>query len=284
MYYSYINNFRGKTYHFLTISFLFAIFLLNIFCGYARAEIEFGPTAEEYRSIGYKAQQEGDFDRALTFYHKALAMMQDDVWTYNNLGVIYEQMGMVDRAEGLYLKALELDSNYLPPYTNLAFLYKERGDIPRAISYFRTRIEYAPDKDKWIPVLVQELEKIDPNYRSEVVEAQLEETGERLYQMAQEELSLDIARADGHYRQAQKFLAENHFKEASEQIQKALVLTPDNPKLKKLRKKITYNQHVFEVKERVNKALEFLDSGDMDSAGQEFQTILTILSGKSAQE
>ena len=284
MYYSYINNLKEKTYHFVVISFLFATFFLNISCALSFAVIEFGKEAAEYRSIGYQAQQEGDFDRALTFYSKALAIGKEDAWVYNNVGVIYEQMGLVDQAEVNYLKALEIDSNYLPPYTNLAFLYKERGDIPRTISYLRTRIEYAPENDEWVPLLVAELNEIDPAYREALVETQLEETDRRLYQMAQEELSLDVARADGHYRAAKELAGRNLFKEAIGEINKALALTPDNPKLQKTRGEILYNQRVFDIKKKVETAVEFLDFGDMDSARQEFQKIITILPGETVQE
>ena len=284
MIYITFTDFRLKTCRFSVFSFLIAVLFLNILSMPVFAEVEFGPTAEEYRDIGYQAQQEGDFNRALTFYHKVLGMGEKDSWIYNNLGVIYEQMGFTDRAEVHYLKALELDSDYLPSYTNLAFLYKERGDLPRAVSYFRTRIEYAPENDEWVALLSEELRGIDPSYRTGIVETQLEETSQRLFQAAQEELSLTVARADGHYRQAQKFLSAGQFEQASDEIGKALALTPDNPRLKEVRRQIRYDQRISDIKKKINRATELMDSGDMDSARQEFQAILTILPGKSIQE
>lgn len=284
MYYSYTKNFRGKTYRFAAISFLFIIILLTIFQSSSFAVIEFGKESEEYRSIGYKAQQEGDFDRALTFYSKALSIGEEDAWIYNNIGVIYEQMGLIDKAEMTYLKALKIDSNYLPVYTNLAFLYKERGDIPRAISYLRTRIEHAPQDDEWLPVLIEELNALDPAYRENMVVKQLEEMDQRLYQMAKEELSLNVARADGHYRNAKELVGQNNFEEAVEEIDRALALTPNNPKLTKMRANVLYGQRIFDVKRKVDKAVGFFNSGDMDSARQEFQGILTILPGEFVQE
>ncbi len=215
MYYSYNDNFRRKTYHFVAFSFLFAIFFLNILetPGFA---VDMTNASEEYRAIGYKAQQEGDFERALTFYAKSISMSGDDAWIY--------------------------------------------------------------------PLLIEALNEIDPTYHENVVETQLEETDQRLYQMAQEELSLDVARADGHYRHAGEFLGNAQFQEAVVEIDKALSLTPNNPKIKKMKEQILSEQRRFEIKQKAQKAVEFLDSGDMDSARQEFQKILTILPGESVQE
>lgn len=284
MYYSYTYSPKRKTYHFAIISFLFATFFLYIFGAHVFAEVEFGPTAEEYRSLAYKAQQDGDYDRALTFYKKVLAIGKEDPWILNNLGVIYEQLGVLDQAELYYLKALELDSNYLPPYSNLAFLYKEQGDLPRAISYFRTRIEFAPENDEWVPVLIEELNAIDPGYKKEVVETELKQAGQRLSEVAQEKLSLNVARANGHYRKAEELAAQHQFEEALHEINNAMALTPKNSKLKKLYDKIVYDQNIFKVKDKMRRAEEFLDSGDVNSARKEFQTILAILPSESVQE
>ena len=77
---------------------------------------------------------------------------------------------------------------------------------------------------------------------------------------------------------------QNQFDQAIEYIDKAVTLTPDNPKLKILREQILESQRLFEVKKRVGRATEFLDEGDMNSARKEFQAILTILPGESVQE
>jgi len=276
MFYIITTYFKGKTYRFLASSFLIATSFLNIPSSDVSAEVEFGPTAQDYRDIGYQAQQEGNLNRALTFYQKVLGMGEATPWIYNNLGVIYEQLAFADRAELCYLKALELDSAYLPPYTNLAFLYEERGDLPRAISCFRKRIEAASENDEWVPLLVQKLSRLDPTYRSEVVAAQMEETGARIFQLAQEELTLNVARADGHYRQAMTDVAEREFGKAHDEIQKALALTPDNPKLMKAKDQIEHDQRVLDIKTRATRAMEFLEAGDMEAARQEFQEIIPI--------
>lgn len=284
MYYSYFDKFMGKTYHFFSGSFLFIAFFLAIFPAMSFSAVQFGKPAEEYRALGYEAQQEGNYDRALTFYSKAVALGDHDAWIFNNVGVIYEQQGAADRAELEYLKALELDPNYLPAYTNLAFLYKERGDIARAITYLRVRIDRAQPNDEWVPMLVKELNALDPTHRETVVKESLMETGQRLYQMAQEELSLNVARADGLYRHAQELAEQNQFDDAIAQIDRALTLTPNNPKLKKMRDDIQFDQRMFDIREKVGKAVGFLDSGDMGSARQKFQEILTILPDEPVQK
>jgi len=283
MYYPYTNNFRKKTCHFVLISFLFVTFFGRL--PHSFAEVNLVNAGEEYRTIGFEAQQGGDFDRALTFYAKALSLgTKQDVWIYNNVGVIYEQLGMQERAEINYLKALEIDPSYLPPYTNLAFLYKERGDIPKAISYLRVRLDRAAENDPWVPTLVNELKALDPTYRSSMIDTELTETGDRLYQMAQEELSLQVARADGHYRHAQELCANQEFEQALAEIEKALILTPKNPKLRELQGQILTEQRNLQVREKTNKAVELLEAGEVDAARQEFQTILAILQDQSDQQ
>lgn len=284
MYYSYVNQFMKKACHFSLISFLFIGCFLAVLPVSSFSAVRFDNPAEEYRTLGYEAQQQGDFNRALTFYSKAETLGYQDAWMCNNIGVIYEQLGSPERAELEYLKALEINPEYLPAYTNLAFLYNENGDTARAIAYFRARIERAPADDEWVPLLVQELNAIDPTYRKTLVQESLEETGQRLYQLAQEELSLSVARADSHYRYAKQLVEQNKFDEAVIQIDKALGLTPNNPKLKAMRDQIKTDQCLYAAKERAARAMEFLDSGDMDSARQEFQSILTILPGESVQK
>ncbi|MEW5894708.1 MAG: tetratricopeptide repeat protein [Candidatus Omnitrophota bacterium] len=283
MYYPYFNKFRNKTFH-GALSFLFFIVFLNTLSGLAFAEVEFSGTSKEYATIGYQAQQEGDFNRALVFYSKALTISKEDAWIYNNVGVIYEQMGLVDQAESNYLNALEVDPEFLPPYTNLAFLYKGRGDVPGAVRYFKERINRAKDNDQWVPLLTQELSVMDPAYRADIVSNQLEEMGQRLYEMAQEELSLSLTRSEGHLRRGKELLQENSFDEAEKEINKALALTPKNPKLIEMKQKIGKEKTVFEIKAVVQRALEFLDAGDMESSRKEFQKTLTIFPGGSVQE
>ena len=83
--------------------------------------------------MGYKNQQSGDLDKALSFYSMAVGLDPYYAAAHNDLGIIYEMKGLFVAAEKKYLKTIYIDPKYLSAYTNLAYLYEKRGDISIAL-------------------------------------------------------------------------------------------------------------------------------------------------------
>jgi len=251
------------------------------------AEVLF-QSAEEYRTQGYEEQQKGHFDKALTNYSKAVSLGLENAKVYNDVGVVYEQLGIPDRAEQFYLKAIKQDKDYLPPYTNLAYLYQSIGNTQKAIFYFQERLERATDGDPWKEKVQQELFKISPEWKNQMIGDQLkkldEELAKKALREAEEELSLQMSRAENHFQQAQQFLTDGNYEEAVLELDRALVATPHNPKILKAREDAIYQQGVEDIKRRTDNAIRKLDAGDVESAKKEFQQILATIPKESNQK
>ena len=245
------------------------------------------PEGEDYHVKGYAEQKKGSFDKALTYYSKALSLNLETSSFYNDVGVLYEQLGLPDRAEEFYLKALKLDPDYLPTYTNLAYFYRSKGDMQQATHYLLERIRKAPEKDPWRDRLKAQVYEFNPGLKQqldrEAKQQQAEALKQQLIQKARDEFNLEIVRAEKHFQNGQKLLGEERYDEALEELNRALTLTPDNPKVLKVRAQTLYERHIAEIKRRTTDAISELDSGDVDSAKKEFQHILTIIPKESTQ-
>ncbi|MFP4473500.1 MAG: tetratricopeptide repeat protein [Candidatus Omnitrophota bacterium] len=238
---------------------------------------------EQYRVEGYEAQQRGDFQRALNLYAKAISMGVETAGIYNDLGVLYEQMGFLPRAEESYLQALKVDPEYLPPYTNLAYLYKSRGETDKAIVYFQKRLDRADENDPWTGPVMDELLALDPNYRNRMVQTEMAEATEEIARKKQDQLMLDVNRAEHHIQAGEQFLEDDDFKQAMREFDRALSLTPDNPKILKLKAETRYQRHVEDVKAGTQRAVDFLEAGDPRSAKEEFERIFALIPDGSVQ-
>jgi len=233
--------------------------------------------AENYRMLGYEAQQKGDMQQALTLYSKAVEFGYKNPVLYNDIGVVYERLGLADRAEQFYLKSLQADRDYLPPYTNLAYLYVALGRNADAVYYLQQRIDRAPEGDPWMPRLVDELQKIDPNYKKKLVMKQLDDLHTKIEQDKREKLALEIGRVKNHLDQAQVFLNEGRFEEALQELNNASRLSPENIQVQELIQKVQNAQLTEQVDQRARKALEMIRAGDLKAAQQEYQDILAVI-------
>lgn len=60
----------------------------------------------DYFTIGFKAHEAGDFEKALKFYNKRLEITPYDSHIYNNRGNILVEIGEEEKAMEDYFKAL----------------------------------------------------------------------------------------------------------------------------------------------------------------------------------
>jgi tetratricopeptide (TPR) repeat protein len=279
MYYSYLKLGVLKTFQIACVAFL--IISITPCTGFSdNLKENRSVEAEKYRVLGYQAQQKGNMDEALTFYSKAVELGFSSPVLFNDIGVVYEQLGLADPAEQFYLKAIQADQKYLPPYTNLAYLYKSLERTSEAIYYFQQRIERASEDDPWLPRLIAELQKIDPNYKQKVVIKQLDQMHTQIEEEKREQLELEIGRVKKHMDQAEVFWSEGRFEEALQELKNAERLSPENPQVLELLKKVANAQLAVDVDQRAQKALGMIKAGDLESARQEYQNILAVIPDK----
>lgn len=248
----------------------------------AKEEDLLSPSAHEYRDLGYAEQQKGNYQAALAYYGKAISLGIRNAVLYNDMGVIYEQMGYPPRAEWFYLESIKMDEDYLPPYTNLAYFYKERNDTEKAIEYFRKRLMRCTKDDPWYDRINKELKSmLTPDFKDVIVLEDLEITSREMAaktrRQAMEELYLETARADFHYRRGQEFMQNQQYEEAAAEFEQALSITPHNPKVSQDLSRVRYEQRAGMINARTYDALEKFNSGDLESAKKEFQDILATI-------
>jgi tetratricopeptide (TPR) repeat protein len=113
-------------------------------------ETEKSKKAPIYNQLGWVKYQEGEYQEAIRFYEKALAIDQqslppnhpDLAISYNNIGMVYDNMGEYSKGLSSYEKALAIRQQSLPPnhpdlatsYNNIGIVYNNMDDYPKALS------------------------------------------------------------------------------------------------------------------------------------------------------
>ncbi|KAL2992826.1 hypothetical protein AAZX31_10G070200 [Glycine max] len=123
--------------------------------------------------LGTKVKLEGDINRGVAFYKKALhynwhyadamynlgvaygEMLKFDMLalgikpnfsqSLNNLGVVYTVQGKMDAAASMIEKAIIANPTYAEAYNNLGVLYRDAGDISLAINAYEQCLKIDPD-------------------------------------------------------------------------------------------------------------------------------------------
>ncbi len=88
--------------------------------------------AEDHFKKGFTYQDQGDPDKAIEEYHKALELDPGYAQVYTNLGTVYLGKQDYDKAIENFKKVLEL--NYLDKkaHYNLGLVYLYKGDLGKA--------------------------------------------------------------------------------------------------------------------------------------------------------
>lgn len=82
----------------------------------------------------------GEFERAITEYRKAIALIPNSPLIYNRLGVAYSELKQYDAALDAYKSALALSPMTAEPHYNIGLVYLKKGDLPHALKAFKRAI------------------------------------------------------------------------------------------------------------------------------------------------
>ena len=94
--------------------------------------------------LGHAHQRLGDFDKALTFYRKAVTVYPKEARSYNNMGVGLEQRGKVREAIDAYEKAAKANPQWGIPRNNLGSALERSGKTREAIEQYRKAVKLDP--------------------------------------------------------------------------------------------------------------------------------------------
>lgn len=234
-------------------------------------------TAEEYRALGYAQQQKGNLNEALSLYTKATTLGLENAILLNDMGVLYEEIDFYARAEHYYLRSIQLDARYLPPYMNLAYLYQRLDRTDEALQYFKRRYELGAADDPWAQKAKEELIKLRPEYKNWVASVEGEALNKQIVERSRREFYQTIEKSQEHYHRGQKFFEGGNYRGALQEYDRAIGLTPKNPKIIDARKQVMLEMAKVSVREQSKEAIRRLELGDTVSARHEIQKILTII-------
>ena len=112
--------------------------------------------AHYYYMLGLTQFAQGEYQKAIVFYEKAVDIFQQDTAanlsnlasSYNNIGLVYGTTGDYLQALSFYEKALEIKKRLLPPNhpnltstcNNIGLLHYNMGDCTKALSFFEEAV------------------------------------------------------------------------------------------------------------------------------------------------
>jgi tetratricopeptide (TPR) repeat protein len=106
-----------------------------------------------YNNVGSIYDSKGDYEKALEYYNRALAIREkvfgtehpDVATSYNNIGNIYYSQGDYEKAQEYLKKALAIfekvlgteHPNVAQLYNNIGFIYRSQGNYRKALEYYK---------------------------------------------------------------------------------------------------------------------------------------------------
>jgi Tfp pilus assembly protein PilF/uncharacterized membrane protein YecN with MAPEG domain len=110
-----------------------------------RSTLEASPLSPwAHTNMGYTYQKEGNIDRAISEYKKAIELKPNLFDAYNNLGTVYRQIGRYNEALEVYKTLLAINPRYTKGYNNLGVIYNEMGRLDEAVEAYRKAVEINP--------------------------------------------------------------------------------------------------------------------------------------------
>jgi len=96
--------------------------------------------AKVYYELGRGYEEDGHYDKAITYFKRSLYFKPNYIKPYISLGTFYNRKGDYIKAKEYFQKSLEFYPN-LDAFINLGKLYSREGDYEKAIKYFEKAIE-----------------------------------------------------------------------------------------------------------------------------------------------
>lgn len=124
------------------------------------ATAEVAPSGQQiHNNLGDVYARQGDMQKAVEEFQKAIAINPNYADAYHNLANTYEQMGQLDPAIENYRKALEINPQLWQSYQNLAAIYFNAGQFDLAVDNMKKALEINPTD----PKLQEALKYIEEN-------------------------------------------------------------------------------------------------------------------------
>lgn len=101
--------------------------------------------AKVFHNTAWQFQKEGNVDKAIEYYRKALEENPNYVDAHNNLSIILAEQGRFDEAIVHSRKAIEERPNHIHAHHNLGRMLAEQGRFDEALVHFRKTVKLDPN-------------------------------------------------------------------------------------------------------------------------------------------
>ncbi|WP_250595253.1 tetratricopeptide repeat protein [Flavobacterium amniphilum] len=103
---------------------------------YREKSVSNDPEALKYYNLALKEDKNGNLQKAVEYYKKAIVFDPEFVFAYDNLGITYRKLKEYDKAIDAYEKSLKIDPNGLTPLQNIAIVYQHKKEYKKAIKAY----------------------------------------------------------------------------------------------------------------------------------------------------
>ena len=111
-----------------------------------RRALELKPDfADAHYNLGIALKDQGALDQAIASYRRALELRPDFAAAHNNLGAAFKEQGKLDEAIACYRRVLDLRPDFADAHNNLGAAFKEQARPDEAIACYRRALELRPD-------------------------------------------------------------------------------------------------------------------------------------------
>jgi protein O-mannosyl-transferase len=225
--------------------------------------------ARPYINRGHAYLEQGDLDRALADFDKAIGLEPDLPEPYSDRCVVYQTKGDLGQALSDCNRAIEIDPKAARTYSNRGMVYQMKGDFGRALADFNTAIATDPNSAEAYSnrgILYQgqgDLEGALADYRKaaevDPVLANAYSNQGLIYQMKGElrlglaacnkAIAIDPHSANSYLNRGMVYRAEDDLDQALSDFSQAIRIDPDMP--------LAYNNRgmIYQIKGELDQAL-----------------------------
>ena len=101
--------------------------------------------ARRLNNAGVMAYHNGQYEKALDLFKKALQLDQGMTEAYNNLGLTYTEINEEEKATEAFKKAIQLSPELAAAYNNLGYVFYRLGSYEEAIEMYNEAIGRSKD-------------------------------------------------------------------------------------------------------------------------------------------
>jgi len=101
--------------------------------------------AKRLNNAGVMAYHNGQYERALDLFEKAIALDPSFTEAHNNLGLTHTEMNHEEKATDAFRKAIELSPDLSATYNNLGYVFYRLGSYEQAIEMYNEAIGRSKD-------------------------------------------------------------------------------------------------------------------------------------------